>query len=90
MPFQDNYFDLWDILTNEIVGDVWLFLIVGLLIVIYFGIKSKIPHEVLGLLALIWLVVIFSGATQLLILWVFVVLMVGTMFYYAVSKVIGG
>ena len=84
----DNFLDLYDIWVNELVGDVWLFIFIGLIIMWYLAIKSKMSTEVSMLFAIIFLSAIFAK-TGLTILWVFTVLGVGILFYYKMSKIIG-
>ncbi len=83
----DNFLDLYDIWVNELVGDVWIFIFLGLIVIWYLAIKSKMPTEVSVLFAIIFLSAIFAK-TGLTILWVFTVLGVGLIFYYKLSKII--
>lgn len=88
MPLdQTQYFDLYQVVVNEIIGDVLLAVIIGLVVIVFLSIKKKMPYELSILFAMLWLVVIFSE-TNLIIIWTFVVLGVGLMFYFAVSKAI--
>lgn len=86
MVNQANYLDLWDVFANELVGDPMLFIILSLIAVWYFSIKSKMPYQIPILLSLLLLAIFFAQLPQMLIIWVFVVLTVGLMFYYAISK----
>ncbi len=83
----DNFLDFYDIWVNELVGDVWLFIFLGLIVIWYLAIKSKMPTEVSFLFAIIFLSAIFAK-TGLTILWVFTVLGAGLIFYYKISKII--
>lgn len=88
--YEENYFDMWQIFVNEIIGNVWLFLIVGLIILTYFGIKAKMPIEVVSLFGIFWLILVFSKATSLIVIWVMIILFVGFNIYYVVAKALRG
>jgi hypothetical protein len=80
-----NVFDFYDIFVNELVGDVVLTIILALIIIWVLSIKTKMPLEIsilFGMLALS----IFYAETQIIIIWVFVVLIIGLMFYYVIDK----
>ncbi len=82
---ETNVFDIYDVIVNELVGDVWLTVILGLLVVLIIAIKSNIPYQVSILFGLIWMIVMFSE-TNFMIIWVYVVLFAGTFFYYSLSR----
>lgn len=86
MVNQNNFFDLYDIFVNELVGDVMLFVIVALIIIWYLSIKAKMPYQLAILFGLLLLTILFAK-TNILIIWVFIVLIVGLMFYYMINKV---
>ncbi len=83
----DNFLDLYDIWVNELVGDVWLFIFLGLIVIWYLAIKSKMSTEVSFLFAILFLSAMFAK-TGLTVLWVFIVLAVGMIFYYKLSKIV--
>ena len=84
---QSNFFDLGDVIVNELVGDVWLTVIVGLILTLYLSIKAKMPMQVTILLSVLWLLVMFAGYTVgLWIIWVYLVLFIGVLYYYIISK----
>ncbi len=85
---EDNYLDLWDIFANELVGDPMLFLIVSLVILWFLSAKMKMPIQLSILFGLLLIAVFFAANTSMIILWVFVVLIVGLLFYYAVNKIL--
>lgn len=88
MVANPNYFlDIWDIWVNELVGDVWLFIFLGLILIWFLAAKGKLTTEVSMLFAILFLAAIFSK-TGLTILWAFTVLGVGLLFYYKMSKII--
>ena len=83
----DNFLDLYDIWVNELVGDIWLFIFLGLVVLFFLAIRSKMPSEVSILFAILFLSAMFAK-TGMTILWVFTVLGVGLLFYYKLSKII--
>lgn len=88
--FQENYFDLWQVFVNEIVGDIWIFIIIGLILLVYFSIKANFPFEVTIMFSVLWLSLVFSKATSLIVIWAFIVLFIGGLFYYTISKALKG
>lgn len=85
MVDTSNYLDFYDVFVNELVGDAMLTIIIALVLVWFLSIKNKMPFELSILFGLLILAIFYAG-TQILIIWVFVVLSVGLMYYYAVNK----
>lgn len=83
-----NYFDFGNLWFNELVGDFWLGTFIGLIVVVIACIKIKTPYPVTIMLCMLWIGAVFSYNTTALILWVFLVLFVGTVFYYSMGKFI--
>jgi hypothetical protein len=81
-----NYLNLWDILVYEVVGSLWLFIMLGLVIIAFLCAKYAVPFQVLFLLLFIYsgIVVAISG---LYAVWVLVVLGVGLLFYWVLSRI---
>ena len=85
----NNFLDIWDLFVNELVGSVWLFIFLGIVVISYFAVKSKLPTEVIILLNILFVSIVYMGSRgSLLILWVFVVFGVGILFYYFYQKTI--
>ena len=84
---MNNFLDFYDIWVNELVGDIWLFIFLGLILITFLAIKSKMPTEVSFMFSILFLAAIFSK-TGMTALWAFTVLAVGTIFYYKLSKII--
>jgi len=82
-------FDFWCWTSNEIIGDVWLAVFVYALVLMYCVVKLKMPKE-LQMMFLILLFAALFSKTLLLIIWVFLVLTVGVIFYWGISKKLGG
>lgn len=85
---QSAYFDIGDIFINELVGDINLFIILSLALLWWLAIKNKMPYQAPLLLSILWLSGIFIYNTGLEVIWVFVVLFVGAIFYYQISKIL--
>ncbi len=83
----DNFLDIWDIWVNELIGDVWLFVFLGIIVVSYLSIKAKLSMPVTILLNILFLTIIFAKS-NLVILWTFILLGGGLMFYYQYQKTI--
>ena len=84
---ESNFLDLHDIFINELVGDVVLAIIISLVLVWFLSIKVKMPFELSILFGLLLLSIFFAQYTSLITIWVFVVLIIGLMFYYAINKI---
>ena len=83
----EDIFDIYNIVVNELVGDIWLTVLLGLFLTIFVAIKLKMPMQVGLILGVLWLIIMFAGASiNLLIIWVYVVLFAGTFFYYSLSR----
>ena len=83
-----NFLDIWDIWVNELVGIVWLFIFLGIVVISYLSIKSKLSLEITILLNILFLSIVFARS-NLIILWTFILLGGGLMFYYFYQKAIG-
>lgn len=81
----NNVFDLWDIFVNELIGSVGLTIILGLIVIWFIGVKLRMPFEVQFMFGLIFLSIIYTES-RIFLIWVFVVLIIGLLFYYAVNK----
>ena len=86
---QTQFFDLYHILVNELFGDVWLAIIGFLILILFLSIRYKMPFEVTIMFTLLFLAIMFAQ-TFIYILWVFLVLIVGLLFYYTMSKIFTG
>lgn len=67
MVDSSQFFNLWDILVNEIFGDITLFIIFTLALVIIISLKANMPYQVSLLLAAIWLFIIVAATSNPLI-----------------------
>ena len=87
MVNPNNFFDLYQVFVNELIGDVNLAIIIGLIIIIYVCIRMRMPFQVPMVFAVLWAAIMFAQ-TRIWGLWVFAVLFAGTIFYYYMNKVI--
>ncbi|KKN05003.1 hypothetical protein LCGC14_1091710 [marine sediment metagenome] len=90
MVNPENVFDIYDIFVNEVIGDLWLTIIIAFIMVNIFAIKRKVPYEVIIMFDVLLLAAFFSRVTSLTIIWVFIVLFVGVQFYLAMAKKLEG
>lgn len=84
----NNFFDLDNILVNEIVGSIWLFLFIGMIVILIVCIRNKIPYQVAILLCVIYTAAVVSNNMGLSIIWTLMVLVVGALFYYSQARVL--
>jgi len=83
---QTNYLDLWNI-SNELIGAVWLTIAFGALLIFFICIKNRIPYKVMSLFMILYGGIIYAS-TFLDLIWVFVLIVVGLIFYYQILKVL--
>lgn len=89
MVLENEVFDFWGIISNEVIGDLWLTIFLFIIAIIYATVLMKMPTEVQILFIILILAALFSQ-TLLLIIWVFVVMVVGLIFYWFLARAIGG
>ena len=82
---QNEYFDIYNLLVNELIGGVDLFTIIGMVAILIFCLKYNISWPPTLLLEMLFLCIIVAITFNPLI-WVFVVLLVGILFYYYLSQ----
>ena len=84
---QTNVFDIYDVFVNELIGDLWLTILLGLILVLFISIKAKMPIQATILLSILWLVIMVAGVSvNLEVIWVFILYFAATFFYYTISK----
>jgi len=81
----ENYLDFYDIFVNEISGDIWIFTILGMIIVLYACAYTNIPFQTSVILMFLFLSIIVAATTSSL-LWIFIVLTTGFFFYYMYAR----
>jgi len=86
MVTQLNYFDLWDIFINELIGGVWLSIIVVFILISWAAIKFRWNYPVSIMIMFLYLSIVYA-ATGIQLVWAFVVLAVSAIFYYRLTKV---
>lgn len=88
MVEPNEIFDFWGILSNDVVGDPWITIFIFTIAIIFVSIKVKMPFELQILFIILSLSMFFSKLQSFEIIWVFVVMMVGMMFYWAMGKLL--
>lgn len=84
---QQNYLDIGNLLINELFGDVILFILVGLAIIVWASIRNRIPHTAMIGLMIIW-VGLVTGYYYNSLLWMLALLVVGLLVYVLFTKVV--
>lgn len=87
MTIAENFFDIWNIMVNEVVGGVFLFGIIVLIFVIFFTMVRNMSFQITLMFVALWLLVMF-GATLDRAWYVLPVLGIGWLFYSGISKAI--
>lgn len=85
MVAEDEIFNIWNIVSNKIIGDVWLTVFLAVAVIIFLSIRFKFPLEIQIMFIILILAAVFSQAL-LMIIWVFLVLLVGLIFYWNINK----
>lgn len=86
MVNPENFFDLYDVLVNELFGSIFLFTFVGLILIFFFSTKLRIPSAVGILIAMLFLMIIFAEVFDaLLIAWVFIGLITAAVFSLGIN-----
>jgi hypothetical protein len=84
---QNNFFDLEQILVNELVGDLTLFIVLALIVIFLVCIANKIPLQgMLILMGLFFGIMFATYFEAVLVFWVFTIIFIGLMLYYAIGK----
>lgn len=81
----ENYLDWYDILVNEIAGAEWIFILIGLISILYICAYTRIPFQTSVMLGFLFLAIMASAMSSLPI-WSFVVFGAGLGFYYMVGR----
>lgn len=87
MVDSSNYLDAADV-VYELFGDFMLFTIIGIGIILVLSIKFKLGAKPTSLLMLLFASTVMGVAYNVLV-WVYVVLIAGGLFYFFISKVFG-
>jgi hypothetical protein len=84
---QLNYLDWGNILVYEIIGNVTLAFLLGMALITYIGITKRLPYQAIFGINIIWAVIILSFSYNLLI-WFFIILIIGVLGYGTIAKMI--
>lgn len=80
-------FDIWGIISNEIIGDTWLTIFLFIIAIIFLTIRFKMPFELQIMFLVLILAALFTE-TLMFIIWVFIVFIVGSISYWLISKLV--
>jgi hypothetical protein len=86
MDLTTNYFDWWNILLYEVVGNIWLLIFIGLAVVIFMSIKYAFPLEASLMMTFFWVMIVVAITSNEL-LWVFVVTIIGFISFWIYSTI---
>ena len=81
----NNYLDIWGYMSNDLFGDLYIFMACLIIIFIYYAIRTNIPAEIHKYMILLLLIIIFAK-TQIILLWALILLASGFMFYYYINQ----
>ncbi len=84
---ESQIFNLWGIISNELIGDTWLTIFIFLIVIIFITIKTKMPFELQMIFLVLTLSALFSK-TLIITIWIFTVMAVGLIAYWFISKAI--
>ena len=88
MDATNLYFDFYDIIVNELIGDLNLAVFLTTVILLIVLRKTRVPYEATLLLIIDWLAIWFAYAQGLLIIWVLIVFFVAVNLGYMFNKFI--
>lgn len=64
----DNFFDLWGIFVNEVIGDYWLFVIIGIALIAWITLKYRMPFQVSIAFVVLWLLLLSATSSLIYVL----------------------
>ena len=72
---EDNYLDLANLIINELIGSVPLTIVLGLILIVYFGVRERLDIQAIVALCVLWtgLITAYAYNAFLLMLVIFVV-----------------
>jgi len=83
----DMPFDIWDVLVNEVIGNIWLFVFLGIGIVMFIAMRNQMPFQVSTVLAVIFILIIVA-AVQSDLLFVLIILAIGSFLYFQFKSIL--
>ena len=86
---QSAIFNVKDILVNELIGDVTLFGIIGIIMIWLLGSKAGLPLKVMIVFTIAWVGLCYSFYASFIGWWILAITFVGFTFYYQVAKELG-
>ncbi len=88
MVIQNNFFDLWDVFVNELIGDASLAIFLGVILIVIIASRTKTPYQVVIVYITLWFGAVYSVLlSNFNIVWVFLLLFIGLLFYFRMLKI---
>lgn len=85
MSSVTNYLDLYNFFVNEIVGSFPLFIILGVVFIVFLGARERLDFQSILLLCFVYIGGLV-GVVYNDLAWTFIVLIVGLIFYVGLSN----
>jgi hypothetical protein len=90
MPINPmNFLDFHEIFVNELFGNLYLFMAFILVVVLIISMRFRIPFEVSGLLAALFLLIVIYSYNITAFLTI-IVFGIGVLFYFMYARKMGG
>ena len=72
---ENNYLDLGNLIINELIGSVSLTIIIGIILIVFFGVRERLDIQAIVALCVLWtgLITAYSYNSFLLMLVIFIV-----------------
>jgi hypothetical protein len=86
---QNNYLDPANLIINELFGDVGLFIVVGLAVMTWYGVKNHLPYEVILVCDFLF-VGLVTAYYYTPIAWIVSLFVLGIIIYFALPKIVNG
>lgn len=84
---EDNYLDLGNLLINELIGSVGLTIVLGIVLIIYLGVRERLDVQAIIALCFLWVCLVTAYVYNAFLL-VVAVLIVAIYVYASWSKII--
>lgn len=82
---QSNYLNIGSIIINEVFGNIWLFILAGIIIIAYIAMENNLPSK-----TTIMIITVFVGVTMSLvylpIIWIGLISLIAVISYTAYKR----
>lgn len=82
---ENNWMDIGNTLINEVIGSAGLFIVIGLIIINYFGVKNNLPIQINLVLSFLFIGMTISYVYNALV-WMIRLFMAGIIIYALFPK----